>query len=243
MKMYKSLCTVLAAATLSYSAPGWGNTSALSCEERVQGAVRIEKSDACTDRFGVIYDAKGDKLQNLSTLVRIQRSREYIQAQEGAKALYMQMEAVRQRETSSKLEERVQKEDAPPPYLQPGSTPATTSESTSDLPPPYLRPGYQEPAPNVTPSGDVRPSYTNTSPSSASEQSVRDKTSNILTATLFGLGGMSAMALGLGVMVDNGACVAESTYYKCEEPDNSLAYALMISGVVSLGVSLYFLAK
>lgn len=240
--MYKSLCTLLAAATISYSTPVWGDTPKLSCEEQVEGAVQIENTDYCADRFGAIYDAAGDKLQNPKILLRIQRSGEYKEAKEGANALYLQTEAVRQRETASVLEEQVKKEqvrkkeEAPFSYLQSNTQPAAASESSNDSLPPYLQPGYQEPS--SLPASSSSPSWQ----SSAAEQSANDKKSNILVGTLLGLGGMTVMTLGFSKMFFNGPCV-EDRPYECEKPDNSLPYALMITGLVSLGVSIYFFAK
>lgn len=248
MAFHKSLCALLAAATLSYSTPALGNTPAPSCEERVAGAVRIERTDACTDRFGIIYAANGVKVQDPKILLQIQSFSEYKEAKEGANALYLQMEAVRQRETSSGLEEQIKKEqlrkkeNAPPPYLQSTPQPAAAPEPAQDLPPPYLQPGYQENSPSLPPSSSS-PSWQ----SPAAEQSANDKTNNILAATLFGAGGMGLIGLGFKVAVDNKPCENSTyngiSYNECEKPDNSLTYVLLISGVVSLGVSIYFLAR
>ncbi len=197
MAFHKSLCTLLAAATLSYSTPAWGNTPVPSCEERVEGAVLIEKTDYCADRFGAIYGAAGDKLQNPKTLLKIQRSAGYKEAKEGANALYLQREAVRQRETSSGLEEQVKKEklrkkeETPPPYLQSPSEPAAASNPPADLPPPYLQPGYQEPS--SLPPSSSSPSW---QPRAAESSSSKNKENDIAGYLLTG-GGLVGIIYGL----------------------------------------------
>ncbi len=241
MKMYKSLCTLLVAATVSSSTPAWGDISVPSCEKLAEGIVRIEKTAYCTDRFGAIYGAAGDKLQDPKILLRIQRSSEYKEAKEGANALYLQMDAVRQKKNSLKLEERV-KESTPPPYLQPDSAPAAASEPASDLPPPYLRPGYQEPAPNATPSGDARPSYSYTSPSSASSESNSGRnTSDNWIGYMLVFGGLGLATIGLGLYgVQKGTCDEAPTGSPCDPKGGEQGITFMISGLVVAGLGSYF---
>ncbi len=232
------LAAGIASMYLTSSIPTYAQPAELEvqfCNEE-KGYVLIGTSPYCVDEFGVLYLKNGEEADNPHQYANIFKMPEFQMAHDVAKAVAQQRKA-QQRRDDLDLEDKVEAQAAPPPYLRRGIREYSSSQSPS-VPDRFRSPAYSSP---LTPAKNSNNDDWDSPPSSP----VKNSNNNGWGYALTGLGAVGStvtLAILIGTNQKTNCEQAGVCYNPSHESDNIFLASFLVGNLALTGIGIYLLS-